>query len=90
MGVLQQEFIAEFRQLETLPPIVLELTAVEAWILLSQIQLACRHPENTGPSRKMVEGLARRIQDVLAQTPALYAIAQRGWDPDYDISEQRD
>lgn len=78
------EFTQEFAQLDQQPDIVLELSPTSAWCLMAQIQLACRHPSNEGPSRAIAESIARDIQLVLATTPALAAVAEHGWDASYD------
>ena len=64
--------------------ITLKLTALDAWAILSQIQLASRHPENTGPTRNIAERIARQLQEQIATTPALAQTAEAGWDPEYD------
>lgn len=86
---LFNQFRQDFLALEHHPGVHLELTAIEAWMLLGQIQIACRHPENNGISRATVEKLARQIQAGLAVTPALAAVAERGWDPAYDEEIER-
>jgi hypothetical protein len=60
------------------------LTRMEAWALVSMVQLACRHPENTGPTRQIAESVARRLQEKLSLTPALTEVLCRGWDPKFD------
>jgi hypothetical protein len=56
------ELIAE--KLTAAPLIGIELDAFQAFALVGQIQLALRHPENTG----VVADLARRIADELSST----------------------
>jgi hypothetical protein len=79
---LFEQFEREFRALENHPGVTLQLSAVEAWCLLCQIQLACRHPGNTGPSRRIAEAAARVLQALVATGPALHSIAERGWTDD--------
>lgn len=81
---LWSQYRADFMALEHGPSLVLVLSPVEAWCLASQIQLATRHPANTGESRRIAEALARCILDKLATTPALKMVAARGWDPAFD------
>lgn len=84
-ATLQAEFEAEFEALTARTHhLYLRLTPLEAWALLGQIQLAMRHPKNVGPTRRMVESIARRIQFVVAPEGALAIIARRGWDRRYD------
>jgi hypothetical protein len=77
------QFNAEFVALQG-RPFVLQLDGPEAFALLGQIQLACRHPANKGPSRQIAERIGRLIQATLATTPALAAVAEYGWNPVYD------
>jgi hypothetical protein len=79
-----EQFSKEFAHLNQIPAITLQLGAVEAWALLGQIQLACRHPMNLGPTRQIAEQIARQLQAAVATTPALAAVAEMGWNPDYD------
>ena len=44
------------------PPISLQLDAEVAFALVAQLQLALRHPQNTGPTADMVERAARTFQ----------------------------
>lgn len=70
-------------QLKTAPPVFLTLTATEAFVVMCQLQLACRHPWNVGSNRDVAERVARHIQNLVAVTPALFALAENGWRPDY-------
>lgn len=62
----------------------MECSCLDLWCLLSAVQLACRHPEFTGPTREIAEALARVIFDEMDITPAMREVARRGWDPEYD------
>jgi hypothetical protein len=87
---LEAQFIAEFAALAArVDTIRLSLTPLEAWALVCQLQLACRHPENTGPTRQMVEQIARRLQFIVAPSGALAVVAERGWNPQYDVPRER-
>lgn len=61
--------------------IVLRFNGLEAWLLLVNLQLALKHPENNGESAGMTEAIARRIQAVIADTPELKELAEMGWQP---------
>ena len=60
------------------------MTRMEMWCVLSQLQLAFRHPANTGPVRQLAEKTARRLQAIVAPSGALAEVAEMGWDPQYD------
>ena len=84
---LFQRFRDEFRTFNSNHPgLTLYLTPVEAWYLMSQLQLACRHPKNNGGSRRYAESLALTLQLEIARTPALATVASRGWNPLYDVT----
>jgi len=73
---------AELERLDAAGPVTLQLTASQAWALLSCLQLAFRHPDNTGPARQIAEQIARGIQEVVAPAgSALAELADRGWQP---------
>jgi len=59
--------------------VILTMTKVEAWGLLSQIQLALRHPQNTGEIASVARSIGEMIQREVATTPALQEVANRGW-----------
>jgi hypothetical protein len=82
-----EHFSAEFSLLEFHPGVLLELDGVQAWCLLSSIQLACRHPKFTGPTRQVAEQIGRLLQDAVAPSGALAQLAEAGWNPDFDVEE---
>lgn len=82
---LAAAFKADFRALADDPqPVHLELSKVNAWILAAQLQLALRHPKNTGPTALIGRQIVQRIHVAVATTPALAAVAAKGWDPAQD------
>ncbi len=66
--------------------IKLEIDALTAMCIISHIQLATRHPKNTGPSRQIAEKFARALQErVTYHIPDKAALIEMGWNPDFDI-----
>ena len=66
--------------------IVLNIDGELAIILVSQLQLALRHPVNNGPSSKSVKQFALMLQNKLRGIDASVDIVlEMGWNPDYDI-----
>lgn len=67
-------------------PLALSLTCCEAFVLVTQLQLALRHPGNTGApavvARAIVDGL---IPPLTQSRPALAAIIEAGWDASADV-----
>lgn len=83
---LAEQFARDFDALATqATPITLHLEPLHAWIVMAMLQLACRHPDNTGHSRAIAEAIGRTLQTAVATTPALNAIAERGWRQPIDV-----
>jgi hypothetical protein len=70
------------------PPLQLEIGAVDLLVLLSQLQLALRHPTNVDESarwtRKFVDSI---ITTLSAGDVEIAVLLRRGDDPAYDIPE---
>lgn len=81
---LADAFVEEAGLLAELPVLELEVTPLQAWLLLSQLQLALRHPANAGVGADFARALAQVLIEYCAPTPALQEMARRGWDPNYD------
>ena len=82
---LEAAFVAEFDALcNSTHTLVFSCSPLEAWALLCQVQLACRHPENTGPTRDVAVRIARGFQRQIATTPALAIVAECGWSKEFD------
>lgn len=70
-------------------PVVLELTVAQALVLIVQLQLACRHPSNIGPTRRTAEGIARVIQDAIGRdSPEAGRLLERGWHEVFDVPRE--
>lgn len=76
---MDDQVIKEFHALTQREPVYLELTPLEAWCVMAQLQLACKHPQNIGAARVVAEAVARSLQADLANSPELMAIAELGW-----------
>jgi len=82
---LESTFIAEFDGLcNSTRMLVFTMSSLEAWALLSHVQLACRHPENTGPTRAIAVRIARQMQRQIAPDGALAIVAEQGWHKEFD------
>lgn len=69
---------------ESLGPI--DMDFITAICIIAQIQLATRHPKNTGGSRGIAEKFARTLRDmVIAIAPENALILEMGWDSNFDI-----
>lgn len=76
----------QLKRLREQPPIPVEISQDAAMVLISQLQLALRHPQNTGPSRDQarafIEGLRSRIA---APGDPLDQLIAMGYDTRYDV-----
>lgn len=72
-------------------PIEFYTTPARAFMLLSNLQLALRHPENKGPStefvRDMIANLATAIATV-TETPEVIVLVAQGYHPEFDLTDQ--
>jgi len=76
-----QEFKSQEKQAKTVT-LVLDFTS--AWALFCNIQLALRHPGNTGSTGKIARAIAQNLEKEIAVTPAIREVARRGWEQAYD------
>lgn len=83
----EKDGLAALARLQADPQTVaVEMSKVEAFMLLGQLQLALRHPHNRGPSSDVARGVARSIQEALSRgDPVLARLAEMGWDPAHDV-----
>ncbi len=66
-------------------PVQVEMSKHELWCILSTIQLACRHPHFDGPTRKIVEQIARQLGKVIvANDTDLRMLFEMGWQSKFD------
>ena len=68
----------------------LKLNRLDAWMLMTGIQLALRHPKNTGPTSVVLRSIAERLIGLVATTPTLRELAMAGFNPDFDVSQDGD
>lgn len=79
------------RELRGVKEIELTLNAADAFVLISQLQLALRHPDNQGRSAIIARKIVERLRSVLAQgRPAVEEIIRRGYDPQHDVKVRHD
>jgi hypothetical protein len=65
--------------------IQVNISVKQAWLLVSAIQLAVRHPELHEPTVTALTETARQFQAaVVAVHPDLDTLAEMGWNPIYD------
>jgi hypothetical protein len=67
----------------------LVFTMLEAIAILSQLQVALRHPENNGDLSKIATEVARGLQrGICLEIPEIQPILELGWNPIKDLTMQ--
>lgn len=70
---------ALLRLFENPKPLKIGAKADVWWVVMGAVQLACRHPEFTGPSRAIAEGWVRNVGQALVNgDPDLQALFEEG------------
>ena len=77
---LSELFDVDFERLKKdKQTITLELYKADAWCLMRQVQIASQMPGNGGVAVDVAKEIATRLINVLATTPSLKEVAERGW-----------
>ena len=63
--------------------IELNLRPSSAFMLLANLQLALRHPQNTGAAAKLAQDVCRIIETHFSKYPAMSDLMKRGWYEQY-------
>lgn len=67
-------------------PITIEIDCAIGICVISQIQLAYRHPNNRGTAQRISEKFARELQSKISQAmPEVAVILEMGWNKEYDL-----
>lgn len=79
------------RLAESQEAIEFAITPGRALILISQLQLALRHPENKGPSTEIARQMISNMAQVIAtatDTPEVLEIVAMGSHPEFDMKDE--
>lgn len=64
----------------TTDPVIMEISFIDTFLLITQLQLALNHPENTGGCAETVKELTMSLQEGLAsRVPEVTAVLESGW-----------
>lgn len=67
--------------LEGQPPILMEIDVQTALLIIGNLQLAVRHPDNKGDGARAIRAFARELQERVAPVgSAIHDIMEEGWD----------
>jgi hypothetical protein len=69
-------------------PLPVTIDIMQAWLLISGLQLACRHPEMDDKMRKALTHTARQFQAaIVAVHPEADELINMGWDTSFDVDK---
>ncbi|MDX2818416.1 hypothetical protein ABZ312_33635 [Streptomyces sp. NPDC006207] len=75
-----------YKRWQNMPPVMLNLSRADAWIVMVGLQTAVAHPlVSGGPMSAAMEEMGRRIQEAICDDPEVYAVAESGWNRIYDV-----
>jgi hypothetical protein len=70
-------------------PIEMKIDACMAITIVSQMQLALRHPGNINQSADLAIDAAKQIQRSLGRiNPKISEFLEQGWNPDFDMTDE--
>jgi len=75
----------ELKQLENAEPITVEIPPLVAIALISQVQLASRHPQNSGWSLEQAKFAAKQLQSYFNPDSAVAKVLEMGWNSTFDV-----
>ncbi len=81
-----EQFAREFSALSNEPEIDIKISPLAAWCLISQIQLAVRHPANNGITAKHAKDIAVALQSRVTLSKSMQDVMALGWHKEYDAS----
>ena len=80
-----KKLVQAFEQLQDSEPILLQMEADGAFLLLAQLQLALRHPANRGETAEVIKHLAVELQQrIVERVPEVQSVLDAGWHPECD------
>jgi hypothetical protein len=82
-----EEYAAEIKKLEDVPPAAIEISPLEAIALISHVQLATRHPAlaDKSGSTKVAIDVALQLQALFNSESTIYKVLELGWNSDEDL-----
>lgn len=73
-----------YKELKNHPPVILHLSAHDAWVFIGMIQLAFRHPASSGKTAESVKSAVVSMQNSMLLSEDAKEWINRGWDSEYD------
>jgi hypothetical protein len=71
-------------------PLAVTISIKDAWLMISGLQLAARHPDLGTPLKQHLEQIGRQFQDAITERhPLAEQLLEMGWNTDFDVSSRR-
>lgn len=68
---------------KTLLPVTIDIA--QAWLMVSTLQMATRHPEISPQTKAQIESIARQFQAAIVELhPYVNELIEMGWDVQFD------
>ena len=81
------ELLEELKEI----PIRLDIDGLFAFQIITQIQLALRHPQNRGETSDRTRKFAIDLQNgIVDRVPEIKSILDKGWHPEWDVDLKND
>ena len=85
----KEEILAALKAFKNAEPISIRCDAIAAFMLLTQLQLASRHPGNTGEAADTTKQFALGLQERLIELyPPIADFMEKGWYEIFDVNPQ--
>jgi hypothetical protein len=81
---LWPQFVTEVKDVMQKPDIDITIPPFYAYTLIGMLQFVLRHPHIPDASREAAESIARQLQSIFDNYPAIATVLEQGWNPEYD------
>jgi hypothetical protein len=77
---------ATHRVMSDQTPLTVNISIMQAWLMVSAVQLAWRHPGLSGAMKRHLREIADQFGDRIVEIhPESRDLLDAGWQPEYDI-----
>ena len=79
-----KKFSAELKEIKKSQPVGVKLPEIAIFAMITQIQLASRHPNATSEFTEIAISAAVQLQEIFKKYPVSYQILEMGWNREHD------
>jgi predicted DNA-binding transcriptional regulator len=79
-----KKFSAELKEIKKSQPVGVKLPEIAIFAMITQIQLASRHPNATSEFTEIAISVAAQLQEIFKKYPVTYEILEMGWNREHD------